>query len=86
MVHGDIDCQATARQFLTDLAGMEAPQLMWDTTYHLQGHAQLGGREFVVIAPRDDAHQPVVITAEDWDAIRRVPGEPRRRLAAAVSN
>ena len=76
----DIDCQARASEFLTDLIGSPPENLLWDDTYHLQGHSQLHGRELVVIAPRDEHHQTVVLTAEDWDAIRRATTDQRRDL------
>ena len=76
----DIDCQARASEFLTDLIGSAPENLLWDDTYHLQGRSQLHGRELVVIAPRDEHHQTVVLTAEDWDAIRRATTDQRRDL------
>jgi hypothetical protein len=40
----------------------------------------IGDSELVVIAPRDESHQPIVLTAEDWDAIRHAPGEQAGEL------
>ena len=76
----DIDCQARASEFLTELIGSPPENLLWDDTYHLQGHSQLHGRELVVIAPRDENHQTVVLTAEDWDGVRRATTGQRRDL------
>jgi hypothetical protein len=39
----------------------------------------------VVIAPRDVAHQPVVLTAPDWDEIRRASAEERSALLGRYS-
>ena len=84
----DIECQARASEFLTELIGSAAENLLWDDTYHLQGHSQLHGRELVVIAPRDEHHQTVVLTAEDWDAVRRATADQRRDLldTCAIAN
>ena len=51
-----------------------------DGTFHLQGHGHLHGRELIVIAARDDDHQTVVLTAEDWDAVHRASTDQRRDL------
>ena len=55
MQRTDTECRARARQFLIHLIGAMPDDLTWDHTHRLQGHAQLGGRQLVVIAPRDDA-------------------------------
>ena len=51
----DTECRARAREFLIHLIGAMPDDLTWDHTHRLQGHARLGGRQLVVIAPRDDA-------------------------------
>ena len=56
-----------------------------DHTHRLQGHAHLGGRELVVIAPRDDAHSTVVLTTQDWDQVRLAGGEQRRSMLGACA-
>ena len=74
----DTECRARAREFLVGLIGGLPDDLTWDQTHRLQGHAHLGGRELVVIAPRDDAHSTVVLTTQDWDQVRLT----RRRAAS----
>ena len=66
----DTECHARARDFLVGVLGARPDALTWDHTHRLQGHAHLGGRELVVIAPRDDAHSTVVLTTQDWDQVR----------------
>lgn len=66
----DLTCQCSAGAFLAELIGSAPDDLRWDGTHHLQGHAHCAGREIVVIAGRDTAHHAVVLTAEDWDAVR----------------
>jgi hypothetical protein len=43
----------------------------WDPDHHLQGHVDVDGRHVVLIAPRDDAHEPRLLSEEDWDAMKR---------------
>lgn len=76
----DAVCRARATEFLFELIGSSLDDLLWDDTHHLQGHGHLHGRELVVIAPRDDDHRTVVLTAEDWDAVRRASTDQRRDL------
>ena len=76
----DVECRATASEFLTELIGSPPEDLLWDDTHLLQGHSRLDGLELVVIAPRDDDHHTVVLTAEDWDAVRRANADQRRDL------
>jgi hypothetical protein len=45
----------------------------------------MGSRELVVIAARDAAHDPVVLTSPSWDAVRRSPGAHRRGLLDACA-
>ncbi|HEY4333345.1 MAG TPA: hypothetical protein VGM78_12270 [Ilumatobacteraceae bacterium] len=72
--------QARATDFLKVLLGVAPAELVWDQTHHLQGHAHIGSRELILIAARDKAHSPVVLTAEDWDEIRHTPGEQASEL------
>ena len=85
VVRPDIECWARASEFLTELIGSPPDDLLWDDTHHLQGHGHLHGRELIVIAPRDDDHQTVVLTAEDWDAVRRASTNQRRDLLNACA-
>ena len=84
----DTDCWARATEFLSKLFGSPPADLRWDDTHHLQGHGHVRGRELIVIAPRDDDHQTVVLTAEDWEAVRRASTDQRRSLleASAIVN
>jgi len=76
----DTECRARANEFLTELIGSPPDSLSWDDVHHLQGHGHVHGRELVVIAPRDDDHHTVVLTIEDWDAVRRCSTDRRRDL------
>ena len=84
-VRTDIECWARASEFLTELIGSPPDHLLWDDTHHLRGHGHIGGRELIVIAPRDDDHQTVVLTVEDWDAVRRASTDQRRDLLNALA-
>ena len=83
----DAECRARAGSDLLALLGAEPDDMCWDRTHQLQGHVHVGGRAFVVIAARDDLHQTLVFTPEDWDEVRRSPIENRsetlRRCAIA---
>ena len=85
VVRSDSECRARASEFLTELIGSPPDDLQWDDTHHLQGHGHLDGHELVVIAPRDDLHQTVVLTAEDWDAVSRASIDQRRDLLATCA-
>ena len=76
----DVECQASAGAFLAELIGEAPDDLIWDGKHQLQGHAHWGGREIIVIAARDAAHRPVVLTVEDWDTIRHSIGFDRGQL------
>ena len=84
-VRPDSACWARASEFLTELIGSPPDDLLWDDTHHLQGHGHLQGRELIVIAPRDDDHQTLVLTAEDWDAVRRASIDQRRDLLSSCA-
>ena len=78
-------CRARAHKFLVELVGGRSHSLTWDSTHCLQGHVHIGSRELVVIAARNEAHNPVVLTPPSWDAVRRSPGAQRRELLASCS-
>ena len=71
---------ARAYALLVEVIGDEPSDLVWDGTHPLQGHVHVGSHELVVIAPRDAAHQPVVLTALTWDAVRHSSADERREL------
>jgi hypothetical protein len=75
-------CQAHAYSYLLELLGAR-PELLWDSTHCLQGHVRIGGHEIVVIATRDSTQHPVVLTASNWDAVRRSQSDERRELINA---
>jgi hypothetical protein len=64
------------------------PDLWWDVDYHLKGDVRVGGCDLVLIAARDLDHQPVVLTAADWEEVRRAPASERSSLLGlyAISN
>lgn len=60
-----------ALQRLASVADPEcAARVRWDPDHHLQGHVDVDGRHLVVIAARDDGHEPRVLSEADWDALR----------------
>lgn len=84
-IRSETECRARANEFLTELIGSPPEDLVWDDTHHLQGHSHLHGHELVVIAPRDDEHQTVVLTIEDWDAVRIAGAQHVRTLLDACA-
>ncbi len=68
--HSDEQARERALAHLHDGIGCDHPEVCWDTVHHLQGHVDVDGRHLVLIAPRDDAHEPLVLTEADWDALR----------------
>ncbi len=76
----DRECRARAYAYLVELIGARPETVTWDSTHCLQGRVHLGCRELVVIAPRDDEHQPIVLTEPSWEAVRRSPTDQRRGL------
>jgi len=76
----DRQCRDRAYAHLIELIGNRPHTVTWDPIHCLQGHVHLGFSELVLIAPRDAAHQPVVLTEAGWDAVRRCPGAQRRDL------
>lgn len=85
-VRDDASCRAVACEYLDGLLlgvpdnACPGPAVCWDDRHHLQGHAHLGRVELVVIAPRDDRHEPLLLVEQDWDRIRRAAGDERPRL------
>jgi hypothetical protein len=81
-------CRARACAYLAEVIGARPETLTWDSTHCLQGHAFIGCREIVVIATRDALHEPVVLTAPDWEAVRRSSTDQRRALimSFAITN
>jgi len=81
-------CRARADAYLAGLFGSRPHTVTWDSTHCLQGRVHAGSSELVVIAPRDAAHEPVVLTEPGWDAVRRCQGEQRRELirSCAITN
>jgi hypothetical protein len=76
----DDQAHAAASSFLGCLVRSSHVCVHWDPTHHLEGHAIVGGCELVVIAPRDYRHGTLVVTAADWDEIRRASQDQRREL------
>ncbi len=70
---GDEQAHRMAERHLAAMTGCRrSPQVAWDPEHHLQGHAVINGEHIVVIAPRDEAHMPLVLSEADWDELRRV--------------
>ena len=76
----DHECRARAYAYLVELIGDRPETLTWDSTHRLQGHVHVGCCDLVVIAPRDALHEPLVLTASSWDAVRRSSAGQRREL------
>ena len=45
-------------------------EICWDPDHHLQGHVEVAGQHLVVIAARDSDHAPLVLSEDDWNALR----------------
>lgn len=68
----DVEAHERAMRRLAEVAGAECTErVTWDPDHHLQGHVDVGGTHLVVIAPRDDEHQTLVLSEREWDAVRR---------------
>ncbi len=68
----DVEAHERAMRRLAEVAGPECvDQVTWDPDHHLQGHVDVGDTHLVVIAPRDDEHQTLVLSESEWDALRR---------------
>jgi hypothetical protein len=66
----DDRAHARAHDHLVAAVGCDC-DIRWDDEHCLQGHVDLDGCHLVVIACRDDAHEPLVLSEDDWDALRR---------------
>jgi len=70
--HNDDQAHQRAERYLATVFGADgASEVCWDCDHHLQGHVDLAGKHLVVIAPRDDGHDPIVMSEAEWDAFRR---------------
>ena len=68
----DEQAHERALRRLAEIAGEQCvDRVAWDPEHHLQGHVDVGATHLVVIAPRDDEHAPLVLSASEWDALRR---------------
>jgi len=74
------ECRARACRLFVDVVGAPVGLLHWDDTHHLQAHAHVGNRDFVLIASRDDAHEPVLLDKDDWDHVSHTFGPERAQL------
>ena len=74
------NCQARAYAYLVELIGARPEKVTWDTTHCLRGHVRLGRHDLVVIATHDQSHEPVVLMASNWEAVRRSSDDERREL------
>ena len=81
----ECECQSRADAYVAELIGNRRPPLTWDEQHPLQGHVHIGCHELVVIATRNAAGRPVVLTAAGWDAVRRCSAEERRTLIASCA-
>ncbi len=66
----DDQAHALAHDRLTAVVGCDC-EIRWDAEHCLQGHVDLDGSHLVVIACRDVLHRPLVLTEDQWDALRR---------------
>ena len=70
--YDDVEAHERAMRRLAEIAGPECTErVTWDPDHHLQGHVDVDGTHLVVIAPRDDEHQTLVLSEREWDALRR---------------
>lgn len=69
-----LDDDHAHRRALELLAAVAGPdcvsRVCWDCEHHLQGHVDVDGEHLVLIAPRDDEHEPLVLSEDEWDALR----------------
>jgi hypothetical protein len=78
--HGDDDCRARACRFFTEVVGAWQGLLRWDERHLLQAHAHVGDRDYVLIAARDEEHEPVLLDKDDWDHVSHTFGPERGAL------
>jgi hypothetical protein len=68
----DHQAHERALELLSSVHGPEcASRVCWDPVHQLQGHVDVAGEHLVLIATRDEVHDPLVLTEQDWDALRR---------------
>ncbi len=68
----DDQAHRLAEEYLSSVFGADVvPEVYWDGDHHLQGHVNHSGCHLVVIAPRDDEHDPIVMSETAWDAYHR---------------
>jgi hypothetical protein len=77
---GDADCRARACRLFDEIVGASSGVLRWDEKHHLQAHAHVGDRDYVLIAPRDEEHEPILLDKEDWDHVSHTVGPERAAL------
>lgn len=85
--HDDADCRERACRLFSDVFADVFPEvcasddvLVWDGTHHLQAHAHVGDRDYVLIASRDEEHEPVLLEKDDWDHVSHAFGPERGSL------
>jgi hypothetical protein len=79
----DDQAHQRAERYLASVLGADcAGEVCWDGDHHLQGHLDHSGEHLVVIAPRDDEHDPIVMSETEWDACRRGQRLTYRHLVA----
>lgn len=83
--HEEADSRALASRFVADVLGLPSAVLQWDDLHHLRGHTRVGDREYVLIAPRDSQHEPLMMEKSDWDHVSRATGEQRKSLLRAYT-
>ena len=68
----DDQAHERAELYLASVFGADCEcEVRWDGDHHLQGHLDHSGNHLVVIAPRDDEHDPIVMSEAEWDECRR---------------
>lgn len=66
----DVQAHARAHDHLAAVMGCDH-EIRWDADHCLQGHVDHDGVHLVVIACRDEVHEPLVLSEREWDALRR---------------
>ncbi len=66
----DDRAHARAEAALSEVVGC-SHTIRWDDDHCLQGHVDHDGAHLVVIACRDAEHEPLVLSEDEWDALRR---------------
>jgi len=81
----DAACRARACRLFAEIVGAPQGVLRWDGQHHLQAHAHVGDRDYVLIAPRDEEHEPILLDKEDWDHVTHTVGPERTALLRAYA-